>query len=60
MARLIYNFGEPGCSTHQRMKVALWLMGKFSSPVFRRPIRPLNDAQINAIKQSLQQIGYLK
>ncbi len=27
LARLIYGFGEPGCSAHQRMKVALWLLG---------------------------------
>ena len=26
LARLIYNFGEPGCSAHQRMKIALWLL----------------------------------
>jgi len=59
LARLIYNFGEPGCSAHQRMKVALWLMGKFSSPVFRRPIRPLKTDQIERIGKTLQEIGYL-
>jgi len=59
LARLIYNFGEPGCSAHQRMKVALWLMGKFSSPVFRRPIRPLHADQIERIRGALQDIGYL-
>jgi dihydrodipicolinate synthase/N-acetylneuraminate lyase len=46
LARLIYNFGEPGCGAHQRMKVAKWLLGEFSSPVFRRPLRPLSEAQI--------------
>ncbi|HDQ00182.1 MAG TPA: dihydrodipicolinate synthase family protein, partial [bacterium] len=59
LARLIYNFGEPGCSAHQRMKVALWMMGKFSSPVFRRPIRPLHEDQIERIRRALQDIGYL-
>ena len=38
LARIIYNFGEPGCGAHQRMKVARWLMGKFASPHFRRPL----------------------
>jgi 4-hydroxy-tetrahydrodipicolinate synthase len=58
LARLIYNFGEPGCSAHQRMKVALWLLGHISSPVFRRPTRPLNPAQIERIRADLQTIGY--
>jgi 4-hydroxy-tetrahydrodipicolinate synthase len=57
LARLIYNFGEPGCSAHQRMKVALWLMGHISSPVFRRPTRPLTTAQVDRIRADLQQIG---
>jgi 4-hydroxy-tetrahydrodipicolinate synthase len=58
LARLIYNFGEPGCSAHQRMKIALWLMGHISSPVFRRPTRPLNKAQIDLIRADLHAIGY--
>ena len=57
LARLIYNFGEPGCSAHQRMKVALWLMGKISSPVFRRPTRPLSPAQVDGIRSDLHAIG---
>jgi 4-hydroxy-tetrahydrodipicolinate synthase len=58
LARLIYNFGEPGSGAHQRMKVALWLMGKFSSPVFRRPLRPLTEKSIDKIRQALNEIGY--
>jgi 4-hydroxy-tetrahydrodipicolinate synthase len=58
LVRLIYNFGEPGCAAHQRMKVALWLLGQFSSPVFRRPLRPLRDEQIESIRNSLNDIGY--
>jgi 4-hydroxy-tetrahydrodipicolinate synthase len=58
LARLIYNFGEPGSGAHQRMKVALWLMGKFSSPVFRRPLRPLNKSQVTDIRNALNNIGY--
>ncbi|HVT73647.1 MAG TPA: dihydrodipicolinate synthase family protein [Lacunisphaera sp.] len=57
LARLIYNFGEPGCSAHQRMKVALWLMGHISSPVFRRPTRPLAAAQVDLIRAELHAIG---
>jgi 4-hydroxy-tetrahydrodipicolinate synthase len=58
LARLIYNFGEPGSGAHQRMKVALWLMGKISSPVFRRPLRPLTEESIDKIQKTLNEIGY--
>ena len=58
LARLIYNFGEPGCGAHQRMKVARWLMGRFPSPLFRRPIRPLSDAGIEDIREQLRAIDY--
>jgi 4-hydroxy-tetrahydrodipicolinate synthase len=57
LARLIYNFGEPGCGAHQRMKVARWLMGKFASPVFRRPVRPLSGEAIDALRQGLRALG---
>jgi 4-hydroxy-tetrahydrodipicolinate synthase len=57
LARLIYDFGEPGCSAHQRMKTALWLLGRFSSPVFRRPTRPLTTKQIERIRAELRTIG---
>jgi 4-hydroxy-tetrahydrodipicolinate synthase len=58
LARLIYNFGEPGCGAHQRMKVARWLMGQFPSPQFRRPVRPLSDSQTQQIRDQLLAIGY--
>ncbi|MCA9231006.1 MAG: dihydrodipicolinate synthase family protein [Planctomycetales bacterium] len=57
LARLIYNFGEPGCGAHQRMKVARWLLGHFPSPHFRRPIQPLAGKEINAIRDALEMIG---
>lgn len=58
LARLIYNFGEPGCGAHQRMKVARWLMGRFPSPLFRRPIRPLSEAGLEDIRKQLKAIEY--
>lgn len=58
LARLIYNFGEPGCGAHQRMKVARWLMGRFPSSRFRRPIRPLTEAGIQDIREQLRAIEY--
>lgn len=58
LARLIYNFGEPGCGAHQRMKVARWLMGKFSSPHFRRPVRPLAADEVERLRDELQRLGF--
>jgi len=58
LARLIYNFGEPGCGAHQRMKVARWLLGGFPSPVFRRPVRPLPEVDIRRLREGLRAIGY--
>jgi len=58
LARIVYNFGEPGCDAHQRMKVSRWLMGKFPSPHFRRPVRPLPQAEVDRIGSELQKIGY--
>jgi len=57
LARIIYNFGEPGCAAHQRMKTALWLLGQFPSPMFRRPVRPLSDQSVNQIRERLIAIG---
>jgi 4-hydroxy-tetrahydrodipicolinate synthase len=56
LARLIYNFGEPGCGAHQRMKVARWLLGKFPSPHFRRPVRALPHAEIERIRAELARL----
>jgi 4-hydroxy-tetrahydrodipicolinate synthase len=57
LARLIYNFGEPGCGAHQRMKVAKWLLGEISSPVFRRPVRPLPEAEVQRLRDGLHALG---
>ena len=58
LARIVYDFGEPGSAAHQRMKVARWLLGKFPSPHFRRPLRPLPEEKIARIRERLEAIGY--
>jgi 4-hydroxy-tetrahydrodipicolinate synthase len=58
LARLIYNFGEPGCGAHQRMKVARWLMGRFPNRHFRRPVRPLPVDEVERIRCALSDIGF--
>jgi hypothetical protein len=57
LARLIYNFGEPGCAAHQRMMVANWLLGQFPSPVFRRPVRPMPPAEVQKLRDGLRATG---
>jgi len=57
LARLIYNFGEPGCGAHQRMKVARWLMNRFPSPHFRRPVRPLPTEDVLRLRTELVKLG---
>ena len=58
LARIVYAFGEPGSAAHQRMKVARWLLGRFPSTHFRRPIRPLSGPEIERIRIDLEAIGF--
>ena len=55
--RIVYAFGEPSSSAHQRMKCARWLMGKFPSPQMRRPLRDLGAEEIAAIRRRLEDLG---
>jgi 4-hydroxy-tetrahydrodipicolinate synthase len=57
LARLIYNLGEPGCAAHQRMKMAKWLLGEISSPVFRRPVRPMPESEVQRLREGLNRLG---
>jgi len=57
LARLIYSFGEPGCAAHQRMKVAKWLLGEISSQVFRRPVRPMPEGEVQRLREGLNALG---
>jgi 4-hydroxy-tetrahydrodipicolinate synthase len=59
LARIIYSFGEPSSEAHQRMKCARWLMGKFPSPVVRRPLRPLSPEKTEEIRVGLEAIGFV-
>jgi len=58
LSKIIYRFGEPSGSAHQRMKYALWLMGKFPSPVVRRPLRSLPQKEIDLIRRELNEAGF--
>ena len=57
--RIVYSFGEPSSSAHQRMKCARWLLGKFPSLKMRRPLRDLAEEEVDGIRQQLEAIeGY--
>ena len=58
LAKTIYRFGEPSGDAHQRMKCALWLMGRFPSPMVRRPLRPLPQVEVNRIRSELDEAGF--
>lgn len=58
LARIIYSFGEPGCSAHQRMKCAKWLLGEFPSMKMRRPLRDFDARQVAAVRRGLEELGY--
>lgn len=55
---IVYAFGEPSSSAHQRMKCARWLLGKFPSPKMRRPLRDLGPDEIAGIRQRLEELGF--
>lgn len=57
LTRLIYDFGEPSSCAHQRMKASKWLLGEISSPVFRRPVRPLPDREMEQLREGLRSLG---
>ena len=58
LAQIIYRFGEPSSNAHQRMKYALWMMGKFPSPMVRRPLRPLLQKEVARIRSELSESGF--
>ena len=58
LTRIVYAFGEPSGSVHRRMKCARWLLGQFTSPQMRRPLRTLPAEEVRHIRDGLEEIGY--
>ena len=58
LSQIVYRFGEPSSNAHHRMKCARWLMGKFPSPMVRRPLRPLPQTEIDRVRAELQASGF--
>ncbi len=56
--KTVYRFGEPSSDAHQRMKVAMYLQGRFPSMTVRPPLRPLPDQEIQRIQADLDASGF--
>lgn len=53
IAEAIYGIGQPSGEAHANMKQALYYRGKFSSPLMREPVLPLEQSQKEYIKNVL-------
>jgi 4-hydroxy-tetrahydrodipicolinate synthase len=57
LKQAIYRMGEPSADAHQRMKTAMYLLGRISSPVVRPPLPPLRDNVVAELRQELTRVG---
>lgn len=60
LKQAVYRMGEPSADAHQRMKAALYLLGRISSPRVRPPLAPLPDEVIAGLRRDLEGIGLLQ
>ena len=60
LKQAVYRMGEPSQDAHQRMKMAMYLRGKISSPRVRPPLAPLSDAVVAEIRRELEKVGMLR
>ena len=58
LKQAIYRMGEPSADAHQRMKAAMYLLGRISSPIARPPLPPLSQAVIDELEQQLNAVGF--
>ncbi|MFM9106401.1 MAG: dihydrodipicolinate synthase family protein [Chloroflexota bacterium] len=57
LKQAVYRMGEPSADAHQRMKAAVWLLGRISSPVVRPPMPPLAPAVFDELARELTRVG---
>lgn len=57
LKQAVYRMGEPSADAHQRMKTAMHLLGRISSPVVRPPLQPLSREIVNDIRRDLERVG---
>ena len=56
---VVYGGGEPTGDAHARMKMAMYLAGRFKSPVVSPPIRQPEGEALQAIRDALKAAGML-
>ncbi len=56
--KCVYRFGEPSSEAHQRMKMAMFLQGRFPSMDMRPPLRPLSRAEVQRLQVELSESGF--
>jgi 4-hydroxy-tetrahydrodipicolinate synthase len=57
LKQAIYRMGEPSADAHQRMKTAMYLLGRISSPLVRPPLPPLSGVVVDELRQALMGVG---
>lgn len=57
LKQAVYRMGEPSFDAHQRMKMAVYLLGRISSPRVRPPLAPLADDVIAGLRHDLERVG---
>ncbi len=60
LKQAVYRMGEPSADAHQRMKVAVYLLGGISSPRVRPPLEPLSAESVAGIQADLESVGLLR
>ena len=60
LKQAVYRMGEPSQDAHQRMKMAMYLRGKISSPRVRPPLSPLPDAIVAELRRELEKARLLR
>jgi 4-hydroxy-tetrahydrodipicolinate synthase len=55
----VYGGGEPTGDAHARMKMAMYLAGRFKSPAVQPPTRLPEGAELQAIEDALKEAGML-
>ena len=57
LKQAVYRMGEPSADAHQRMKAAVYLLGRVSSPIVRPPMLPLSREVVAGLARDLERVG---
>ncbi len=60
LKQAVYRMGEPSADAHQRMKMAMHLLGRISTSRARPPLSPLSEETVASIRHELEKVGLLE